>query len=132
MAARPYSARFMSGRGASRRETYTVPAGRRVVVRHFSVLFWTTAGQSAMLFVHGISLFYFLAPAANTAAFEEVRFTAYEGETIFVQTAGSDVAYGVDGFLFADDQGVPDDADNVIEHLPLATTLPALPELPEG
>lgn len=129
MASHPYSVRFMSGRGTSRRETYTVPAGRRAVVRHFSVLFWTVTGQSAMLFVHGISLFYFLAPAANTAAFEEVRFTAYEGETIFVQTAGSDVAYGVDGFLFADDSGRPDDADNTIEHLPLATTLPTVEEL---
>lgn len=132
MASLPYSVRFMSGRGSSRRETYTVPAGRRAVVRHFSVMFWTATGQSAMLFVHGISLFYFLAPAANTPAFQEVRFTAYEGETIFVQTAGSDVAYGVDGFLFVDDSGRPDDADNVIEQLPFAGQLPVLPERPEG
>lgn len=121
-AARPYSIRVMSGRGTSRRETFTVPAGKRLVVRSIRFLHWTTTGQSSMLFVHGISAFFFVNQVANETRFSDVRMTAYAGETVFVQTSGTDIAYGVDGFLYSDDGGRPDDADNVIT--PLASSKP--------
>lgn len=121
-AGQPYSVRFMTGRGTSRRETYTVPVGKRAVVRSVAFLHWTTVGQSSMLFVHGISAFFFVNQAANEFRFADVRLLAYAGETIFVQTSGADVAYTVSGFLYYDDATRPDDADNVIT--PMASTKP--------
>lgn len=117
----------MSGRGATRAETYTVPEGRRAVVRHFAVFNWGAAGASAFLWVHGIPVFYVVFQASNEAKFAEVRFTAYERETIMLSTAGSDISYGVDGFVFTDHDGTPDDADNTISllELDLPRPLPA-------
>lgn len=124
-ATQPYSVRFMIGRGSARRETYTVPAGRRAVVRSVAFLHWTTSGQSSMLFVHGISAFYYVNQVPNAFQFADCRLTAYAGETIFVQTAGTDIAYAVNGFLYYDSSTRPDDADNVIT--PLASTKPGVP-----
>lgn len=107
----------MSGRGGNRSETFTVPEGRRAVVRSMSVLYWGAAGSSAFLYVHGIPLYYFVSLAANHVATLELRLTAYEGETIEMRLVGSDLSYALDGFLYADDDGRPDDKDNVITPL---------------
>lgn len=104
----------MSGRGSSRDEYFEVPAGRRLVIRHFAVVFWAGSPDYLSLFVHGIPLFFLTGQAARDMRFEEVRFTAYEGEEVRVNISASDCSYAVDGFLFADDDGRPDDADNVI------------------
>jgi hypothetical protein len=108
----------MSGRGSSRVETFTVPAGRRAVVRSFAVFYWTTSGQSAFLFVHGIPLYYRVNQVPNFSDGGELRLTAYAGETITFESHGPDVSYGVDGFLYYDDALEPDDADNEIISLP--------------
>lgn len=112
--AQPYSARFMSGRGATRTETFTVPEGKRAVVRHVVFHVWEQANCSALLRVHGIALTYYLAPGTLTYALFDVRYVAYARETISVQTFGNDVSYAVHGYLFADPVGEPDDKHNVI------------------
>lgn len=125
MAGQPYSVRFMSGRGAGRRETFTVPDGKRAVVRHLSLLIWPAAGNSVFIYVHGIPVFYVLSQAPSEMHFEEVRWTAYEGETIETIVAGADSSYALDGFMFTDPDGRPDDADNVITPVTLGRPLPA-------
>ena len=110
MPAHPYSARFMSGRGSSLTETYTVPAGKRAVVRYVCFLHWVQC--TTILFVHGIPLAYY--QGADGVLYREVRHVLYAGETVSVVVSGPDVSYSVDGFVFADDGGRPDDADNVI------------------
>lgn len=108
----------MSGRGSSRAETFTVPAGRRAVVRSYAFLYWTTVGQAAFLFIHGIPLYYYVSQVPNEIKLGECRLTLYEGETITYEAHGPDIAYGVDGFLYTDADGRPDDADNELVMLP--------------
>jgi hypothetical protein len=100
-----YSVRFMHGRGAGQTVSYSVPSGRRAVVRFIAVSAFAAAGQSAFVFVAGAVVLYWPAPAANAAAFWDVRMVAYAGETVLLQTNGSDVAFHVSGFLFLDPGG---------------------------
>lgn len=112
--ARPYSVRFMIGRGGHRIETYTVPVGKRAVVRSIAFTHWGDVSQNSYLKVHGILVFQLTATGALAAINREVRFTAYARETISVLIEGGDVSYGIDGYLLADQDDTPDDADNVI------------------
>jgi len=95
----------MHGRGGTQNVVYTVPAGRRAVVRFVAVSAYAAAGQSAFVFVGGAVVLYWPAPAANAAAFWDVRMVAYAGETVMVSTSGSDVAFHVSGYLFNDPAG---------------------------
>lgn len=119
--ARPYSVRFMDGRGSSRNETYTVPEGFRAVVTNFSLGWWGFSGE-ASFFVHGSALLYYTRPAQFTSLFEAVRFVGYERETFQMRTVGADMSYHLAGYLLADDYGRPDDADNTVT--PTASTKP--------
>lgn len=110
----PFSVRFMSGRGGNRVETYRVPEGRRAVVRHANLQIYYPAPHELYLRVHGIGQVS-LIHASQTQEHWDLRLTAYEHETIEVIVIGQDGAYSIDGFLFADADGRPDDADNTIE-----------------
>jgi hypothetical protein len=125
MAAPPYSARFMSGRGGNRTETFICPAGRRGVVRHLSFYRWDDTGTpSTFLYVHGIPVFH-VQPGGPKQFFGEVRFVVYQGEEVRVVLNGTDWSYEISGFLFADPDGTPDDADNVISTFTRPAPLPA-------
>jgi len=116
VASKPYSVRFMSGRGSTRQEIFTVPEGKRAVVLHIAtVVFAAAASSYCTVIVHGAALYYQpFAPGAYAGYFEAVRFVAYERETISCTVAGPDVAYSVDGYLLEDSVGRPDDADNEV------------------
>lgn len=128
----PYSVRFMSGTNtASRRETFTVPDGKRAVVR--SAFFRVGAIDQRWLYVyvHGIIVIYWQPTAAYSSVQYSPRWTAYEGETIVCEPHGGGFSYALDGYLLADSDGRPDDADNVIEPI-AAGTLPAAATGPEA
>jgi hypothetical protein len=120
----PYSVRFMSGRGGNRRETYTVPAGRRAVVLHVTISTWDVPTLTAILRLHGIPVWSLSNPGAFVATFRPVRWTLYQRETIVMEVFGADASYAVDGFLFTDTQEEPDDADNTIEPVVRAESKP--------
>jgi hypothetical protein len=123
--AQPYSIRFMSGRGGNRHETYTVPEGKRAVVRSIATYKWGTDAAAQVFFaVHGIPVFQ-VPPGAPNVGPVQCRYTAYERETIQCSCYGPDWSYAVDGYLFADPVGTPDDADNVITPTLRAEPLPA-------
>jgi hypothetical protein len=115
----------MSGRGGNRRETYTVPEGKRAVVQQVSIATWDDPALTAILRIHGIPLWSVSNPGAFVAQFRACRFTAYERETIVWEIFGNDASYGVDGFLFTDAIGTPDDAENVITPVLRGGVLPA-------
>lgn len=121
MASRVHSVRFMIGRGGDRTETFTVPPGRRAVIRSCSYQPWGGTQQQLLLEIHGIAILtFFTAPGyswADAHKTREGRWTAYAGETIRITINGSDTAYSLDGYLFFDDALEPDDADNVIAPL---------------
>jgi len=110
---RCHSVRFMSGFLTNEKETYTVPEGYRAVVRHLALVSWGE-NAAAYLTVHGAVVWILSLPAANDFFFQDVRFTAYERETISISLYTAQQTYSVDGFLFEDPDGRPDDADNVI------------------
>lgn len=111
---RAYSCRFMSGRGATRMETFTVPAGRRAVILSFGATGWAAGtGQAAQLKVHGLVIFS-VNLVTGVTQFIQTRLTAYAGETISMIVVGTDTTYTCDGYLLEDQQLEPDDADNVI------------------
>ena len=120
-----YSARFLHGVGDNREEIYTVPAGRRAVVRFTRYYVWTVP-CTVTLYVHGIAVEYFRAPEAQSTYAADCRYIAYEGETIRVVVTGVAGAYAVSGFLFYDADGEPDDAGNIIK--PIGLTKPVDPE----
>ena len=125
MASQPYSVRFMSGRGSHRSETFTVPDQRRAVVRSVRLFGFTAQPTQVDVRVHGIPVVDWIAPGAYTSLSLDCRLTAYERETIAVYVWGAEVTYALDGFLFVDSGGEPDDAGNVIEELNLARPLPS-------
>jgi hypothetical protein len=108
----------MSGRAGNRYETYTVPEGKRAVVTFVTtVRFSATGTPHVFLWVHGAPVFH-VAPGGALVTATPCRFTAYERETIKFELRGLDWGYSVDGYLLQDDDGRPDDADNVIEVIP--------------
>lgn len=104
----------MIGRGGNRRETYTVPEGRRAVVRFVQITSWDSPTFTAIFRVHGIPVWTVSNPGAFTPAFHEVRWVAYERETIVLEVFGLECSYSASGFLFEDGDGTPDDAGNTI------------------
>lgn len=133
MASRCYSVRFMIGRGGNRAETFTVPEGRRAVVRHIHVVGWGLEPVDVYLQVHGIFLISTRVTGPQIPIDLELRETAYERETIEVLIDGPDASYSVNGFLYEDPDGTPDDADNEISAPLVGRPLPAaVPELPAG
>lgn len=119
----PYSSRVMSGRGGNRKESFTVPEGRRLVILHVSVMNWADGSSSARLDLHGIQLWFLTFTTAGDSIRSSVRFTLYERETVEFFLYGPDLAYAVDGYLLRDADGTPDDAHNVIT--PLAAERPS-------
>lgn len=123
-AGRCYSVRFMSGRGGNREEIFVVPDGRRAVVKSVALLAWPGA-TSAFVWVHGIPVYYWVPPGPNLMKFDAVRWTAYEREQVKVTCVGTDWSYAIDGFLYEDLDGEPDDGDNVINPVSHITPLPS-------
>lgn len=123
---RPHSVRFMSGRGGNRNEIFTVPAGRRAVVRSINLFNWSTDPAAQVFFhVHGITV-YQHPPGAPKALVQELRLTAFAGETVVITCHGPDWSYSVDGFMFVDSDSTPTDGDNVIQPVLRDQTKPAI------
>jgi hypothetical protein len=102
----------MSHYGAPWDETFTVPEGKRAVIRTVSFQGGNTAGALIQLDVHGVPSFIWTSPGTWAHQDFETRYVAYERETIRVLTQLHTCGYSVSGYLFADPVGRPDDADN--------------------
>jgi hypothetical protein len=117
----------MSGYGLNRKETFIVPEGKRLVIRHWNTLVYAgTPTCEILLHVHGILMGYLLVTGQSVPHAEDVRWTAYEGETVSVSVRGRDASYAVDGYLFYDTDGRPDDADNEVVPISVGKPVPLL------
>jgi hypothetical protein len=115
----------MSGRMGTGSETFTVPEGRRAVVTQLAYYRWGAGtNESSFLWVHGIPVHH-VEPGAAKAFYQAVRYTAYERETVKLAINGVDWSYSIDGYLFSDPDGRPDDADNIMGGFPLLGPLPS-------
>lgn len=101
MPARVYSERFLHkivGAGGS--ETYTVPAGKRAVVRSVALATYTVAVTQLYVGIDGVAIFNLANPAANTSKQLDVRVVVYQGQQIYANSVGGDAAWSVSGHLF--------------------------------
>ena len=98
-----YSERFLHGSGPGFTKSWTVPSGHRAVIRHIALTSSGTAGDWGQVVVAGALLLTYYFPAAIRFHYEEVRFTAYGGETMTLATGGSQMGGALNGFLFRED-----------------------------
>lgn len=104
MASRPYTQSFIRAGGAGRQMDYTVPQGFRIVARSIMAYSYA-ANDSASLYLHGVLVWRFRAPAAETSRSEVMTAVLYGGQVLTVVTAGVDVGVSVAGYIFADELG---------------------------
>lgn len=110
-----YSERFLGRRAGQQTDTYTVPHGKRAVVRFITFGLWH-ATDSCFAVINGVAVTYFYSPDPNASVFWEVRLVAYAGEQISVQHFGTDASWHLDGFLFDDPARVAVDVVQVHSH----------------
>jgi hypothetical protein len=96
-----YSVRFLRVIAAGVWVQYTVPAGRRAVVRCVAVGSNNAAGGSAIVQVAGVKTNHLVLPGAG-ARTEETRLVAYTGEIIEMLITGATTYGSISGYLFLD------------------------------
>lgn len=102
-----YTTRFLYTEGPGATKTYTVPDGKRAVVRSVFFMAYAAAGMTFWVTVHGITVVYWSNQAVTAYNSLDVRLVAYERETIQLLTTGPDARAMVTGFLFDDPYGPP-------------------------
>ena len=98
-----YSTRFMIAFGAAVDTSWTVPQGKRIVVR--SVLACQSQQETGYYFVqvNGVNAWYRSFPAQATAENTDMRLVLFEGDTLGVYTSRLYLTVFVSGYIFADD-----------------------------
>ena len=120
-----YSVRFMNAAGAGVETTFTVPVGKRAVVRHLVAR--NDGGTGARIWLKVGALYVYLHdfPATVSSITVPMMVVAYGGEKIVLYTVTDRVAGSLSGFLFDDLTGASaDDAELEREVRPIADVLP--------
>lgn len=99
--AKTYSERFILAAGSAGYKTYTVPAGKRAIVRNFLVYNSNSTAQSLWLYIASFSV-YGITPGALQSAQLETRAVAYPGEKVEVWHNAAGMTSIVSGYLFDD------------------------------
>jgi hypothetical protein len=107
VAIRAYSERFLQGEGVGVALTYTVPEGKRALVRSIAYAAQAVSGGQIWLRVHGVYTWFAFLPATGGGLSVELRQVAYERETITVSTYVVNIGFHVAGYLFDDPIGRP-------------------------
>lgn len=102
MPGRPYSTRFLSAYGPSGRQVYTVPAGKRAVVRMATLTWDRTTVGACWVAVAGVWAWNATPAGATGSRVQELRATAYAGEVIEIFELLAGMFCTVNGFLFDD------------------------------
>lgn len=110
-----YSIRILHCGPPARTLTYTVPDGKRLVIKAVNYVQGNAAGGYVWLQVHGVTCWGRSLPVSFTGGSDAVRIVAYERETVALTTEGADTRVDLSGYLFDDPVGAP----------PAAAELPA-------
>jgi hypothetical protein len=124
--ARTYSSRFILMKSAAVSESarWTVPAGRRAVVKQMSAINNSPGAAYVMLAVEGYYVQRFNFQAIGESQSREMRLTLYAGEELICLCQQPDMRVSVDGHLFEDTAArLVDDA----AARPGAPTMPVAP-----
>lgn len=103
-----YSERFVASYNYAGWKYWTVPAGKRAVVRAVSA--FNDIMEATPIFgvqLGGAWVYYWTPPGAGTTVHSDVRWTVYEGEQLATYTSVSRIGYALNGFLFAAGGGPP-------------------------
>jgi hypothetical protein len=109
----PYSERFcLAKRPGFPLDAFTVPAGRRAIVRSLSYSGYLTTSPAIWLAIAGVYVFVALPQAATFGGNLDLYQVAYEGELIVVDAtaAAGDVGAACSGYLLTDVGGGRDAA----------------------
>lgn len=104
----PYSERFaLAHRPGNPLRTYTVPAGRRAIVRSFAYAGYLTTAPAVWLAIADHYIAVALPPAATFGAALDLYQVVYAGERITVDctASGGDVWASVSGYLLTEVTG---------------------------
>jgi hypothetical protein len=96
-----YSERFISIRGSSNAQVYTVPDGRRAVVKCCSFVTSGAAGGEGYVNVGGTTIYYRIFPGVGFDSLD-VMAVAYGGESIEAAFSSGYANMAVSGFEFED------------------------------
>lgn len=122
-----YSTRFMQAFGDGVETTYTVPAGRRAVLRHLVAR--NDNGTAAFVWLRLANVWIYLHafPVGITSVSVPLMAVAYGGEKVVLYTKTAQTAASLSGYLFSEVAGQADDPAPVTRERVLEPTL-----LPEG
>jgi hypothetical protein len=105
MPARVYSTRFIAAGAANASFKYTVPVGKRAVVRAISGYNGGAAGNAVAVKIGAVTIFLWSSPVGPTALTAELRAVAYEREVIEMYMYNANSSYQVSGHLFEEATG---------------------------
>jgi len=104
----PYSERFaLAKRPGFPLRTFTVPAGRRAIVRSFTYSGYLTVSPVVWLAIADVYIYAAIPPGATFGGNVDLYQVAYAGERITVECTATqgDMGAAVSGYLLADDGG---------------------------
>ena len=102
MAAVPYSHRFMIATGAGVFTSWTVPVGKRAVVRQLAGSNQDAVAGAVWVYVGALPVAVFIFPATTTSLNAETRIVYYGGEQMRCFTSTVKHAVALSGYLFDD------------------------------
>lgn len=108
MYGRVYTTRLINFEPPALEATYTVPDGKRCIVRFMIAHNEGGAGtQFVYLGVHGIYAYRLLLPADLPSQMVQLNLVAYERETVHAVCTPGQIACIVTGYIFDDPEGRP-------------------------
>lgn len=102
MAEHVYSERFLLTSTFGAWIYYTVPAGRRAVLRSVSITTAAPVGAIAAVALKGFNVVLRQFQATNVTENYDMRHVAYGGETMGAYASAKDVVVAMSGYLFVD------------------------------
>jgi hypothetical protein len=115
VAGRVYSERFIQTNLTNTHVIFTVPAGKRAVIRTMTATNLATAVGQVTVWINGVILWNSLLQVADRTKIAELRGVAYAGEEINMLLEGASMIGQIHGYLFDDQAGAAVTAGDVRE-----------------
>jgi hypothetical protein len=97
--AQAYSERFLLQHGAAGVSYYTVPAGQRAVVKSIVARNYTATPANVFFYLAGYMVWFAVLQANSSTSLNNTMMVAYSGESLQLQTDGTNTNAQVSGFL---------------------------------
>jgi hypothetical protein len=116
MAGGVYSTRFLTITTHQVQQTFTVPSGKRVVIKQVCANNPTAAAGTAAAYLMGLFLWRVSVPANSALQTDALYAVAYEGETVGGYVGVSGMTLFVFGYLFEESAAARDAHAELLAH----------------